>query len=910
MMSRTRNVLFHGPLHFLWSPNSVLVPRLGTLLLVLLAALISAGCGASAQAVRGQSSNPSALTLSGTLPTGIASQTYNAVLSVSGGSAPYHFAVKSGTLPPGLTLNPTTGSISGTPVSAGSNSFEVIVTDATLRDEGAQRFAVRIDSKNSIGVSVSPASVTMVAKQTQQFMATVSNTANTAVTWSASAGLIDAQGLYTAPSVIPQTNVTITATAKADPAIKAHAVVTLENNTIQPSQPPTIANTSLPQGQVGSSYSSPLTASGGTQPYSWSISTGAPPAGITLTSDGQLAGVPGSAGTASFTVSVKDAAGLSAQRGFSLDIVSGGNAGQTTTCGPPTDPNYSCFSTSTAPVALPNPIPSWGANSCDNTSPYSLQNCGNLTGAGTVLTPSDFNRPIARLTDANTLSSISATPWKITFGTADNGEVNLFAPDDSWIIIRQSNQTRYLMAFNPATMAGAYSGITYVNQTVIADHTLNSTVYEIGGPQKSQVYQDTLPIPLASCAPSCRQPAGSNHVLLYDFHNSSCLTNAYAGNPNWTTTNWTGMFTDTLDDTTFTIAFADQNTSAKGSYVASWKKSYGVNGGCDLWNTATGAILVHDGTHLTSSTPDLFYNHEAFSALNNNYAVVSTGGQTQMINGTYRPGFYIWQIGTSSVVHCGVAGGPYCDGHEANGYLNLVAGGHNSIHNYASPNASAPATQAIPTNTCNDNHASWNHDDTSDSFPVMNSFQEMGSIYNLLGGATPPCAYYDEIVFAQMDGSQIVRRAAHTFNSGWHWNFETQNSVGVESSSGKFAMWPSDGWGQFGSTNSTETASCNVGGPDWHKSDSAHFTATAGAFGNYIMPQNGGNSGNYIYQVFNCAANGGSGACATGPTEPNFGSAQNSGQYVTEAAPGNITWVNTGNVNNCRSDVLIVKLFD
>ena len=896
-----RDVLGRGILPSVETQDRMLAAQWPALLLVLLVTLFGVACGTSAQAA---GSNANSLTLSGTLPAGTANQTYNAVLNVSGGNAPYQFSVKSGSLPQGLTLNPTTGSISGMPVSSGSYSFEVIVTDAPRPDQGIAPFVVKVGGASSV-LSVSPASVTLAPGTKQQFTASLSGTADTAVIWSASAGSIDAQGLYTAPALIPPTNITVTAASTVHPAIRASASVTIGKP--QP-QPPAITTTSLPQGQLGSSYSQTLAATGGTQPYSWSVSTGTPPVGITLTSDGQLAGFPGSAGTSTFTVSVKDAAGLSAQRDFSLNIVSADSGGQTS-CGPPTDPNYSCFNSSTEAVALPNPIPSWGPNSCDNASPYTLQNCGNLIGAGTVRTPPDFNRPIARLTDARTLSGISATSWQVTFGTADNGEVNLFAPDDSWIIIRQANQTRYLMAFNPVTMVGAYSGITYVNQTVIADHTSNSTIYELAGPQKSQIYQDTLPVPLTSCAPSCTQPSGVHHVLLYDFHNSSCLTNAYAGNPNWTTTSWTGMFTDTLDDTTFTVAFADQNTSSKGSYVVSWKKSYGVNGACDLWNTATGAVLTHDGKHLTSTNADRFYNHEAFSALNNNYAIVSTSSQAQMNNGTYLPGFYIWQIGTGSVVHCGVAGGPYCDGHEASGYLSLIAGGHNSIHNYASPNASIPATQAILTNTCNDNHESWNHDDAFDSFPVMNSFQEVGSIYNLLGGATPPCAHYDEIAFAQTDGSQVVRRAAHTFNSGWHWMFETQNAVGVESSSGKFAMWPSDGWGQFGSTNSTEKASCNVGGPDWHRSDSTHFTATAGAFGNYIMPQTG-NVGEYIYQVFNCSANGGHGACATGATEPNFGSAQHSGQYVTEASPGNITWINTGEVNNCRSDVLIVKLFD
>ena len=117
-MSRTHNLLFHGMLHSSGRPGRMLAPQLGALLLLLLGTLITAGCGTSAQAAG--SGNSQNLSLSGTLPDGIANQNYNAVLNVSGGSAPYHFAVKSGTLPHGLTLNPVTGSISGTPASPGT----------------------------------------------------------------------------------------------------------------------------------------------------------------------------------------------------------------------------------------------------------------------------------------------------------------------------------------------------------------------------------------------------------------------------------------------------------------------------------------------------------------------------------------------------------------------------------------------------------------------------------------------------------------------------------------------------------------------------------------------------------------------------------------------------------------------
>ena len=320
MIFRTRNLLFHTSLYSSGRSIRILVAQLGTLLLIFVVAVVSAGCGTSAQANGSAASHN--LILSAKLPAGIANQSYNSVLTVSGGTSPYHFSVKSGSLPQGITLNPTTGSISGTPVSSGSYSFEVLVNDAPLPDEGTQAFVVTVGGGDAVKVSVSPASVTVGPGQKQQFTATVSGTANTAVTWSATAGSIDAQGLYAAPTVSTQMNVMVTASSKADPSKKAEALVTVDKAR---SQPPAIATASLPQGQLGSSYRQTFTATGGTSPYSWSVSAGSPPAGITLSTEGEFSGLPGSAGTSSFTVSVKDSNGLSAQRGFSVDILSGGN---------------------------------------------------------------------------------------------------------------------------------------------------------------------------------------------------------------------------------------------------------------------------------------------------------------------------------------------------------------------------------------------------------------------------------------------------------------------------------------------------------------------------------------------------------------------------------------------------------
>jgi len=65
------------------------------------------------------------------LPNASQVQAYSATLAATGGTPPYSWAIISGSLPPGLTLNSSTGVISGTPTGAGTYSFTVQVTDAT-----------------------------------------------------------------------------------------------------------------------------------------------------------------------------------------------------------------------------------------------------------------------------------------------------------------------------------------------------------------------------------------------------------------------------------------------------------------------------------------------------------------------------------------------------------------------------------------------------------------------------------------------------------------------------------------------------------------------------------------------------------------------------------------------------------
>jgi hypothetical protein len=294
--------------------------RIGASALVLAIALICISCGSVSQAdPRGNAG----LVLSGSLPNGSVSHSYNTVLSVSGGSSPYQFSVASGKLPPGLTLNAATGSFTGEPSSAGNYTFAVSVTDSPRPDRGTQTYTVTIKNGGNggqgIAVSISPSSATLSSGGTQQFTATVTGTANTAVTWSATAGSVSGSGLYTAPTVKSATSATVTATSQASSAQSASAAVTI--NPSQGQQSLQISTSSLPQGLQGETYVAAFSATGGTQPYDWSLTTGTLPAGLTLSTDGNLTGTPSALGTSGFSVMVKDANGKTATGTFGITTV-------------------------------------------------------------------------------------------------------------------------------------------------------------------------------------------------------------------------------------------------------------------------------------------------------------------------------------------------------------------------------------------------------------------------------------------------------------------------------------------------------------------------------------------------------------------------------------------------------------
>jgi len=168
-------------------------------------------------------------------------------------------------------------------------------------------------------VTTSPLSATISSGTSYQFTATVRETSNVGVTWSATKGTISTNGVFVAPQAMASTTVAVTATSTADPSKQSSSTVTV----LPVSTQPVITSNTVPSAIVGQSYMSVLQASGGTSPYTWSLASGALPQGLQLDSaTGTISGTPVQSGNFSFAANVTDSASLSDTRTLTLSVSS------------------------------------------------------------------------------------------------------------------------------------------------------------------------------------------------------------------------------------------------------------------------------------------------------------------------------------------------------------------------------------------------------------------------------------------------------------------------------------------------------------------------------------------------------------------------------------------------------------
>ncbi|WP_137934526.1 autotransporter outer membrane beta-barrel domain-containing protein [Mesorhizobium comanense] len=252
------------------------------------------------------------------LPDGTGGVAYSQTITASstdGGTAPYTFLVTSGTLPAGLVLS-SGGVLAGTTVATGSFTFTVEATSSN-GFKGSQAYTLAIAAP---AITVDPATLADGVGSNSYGPVTVSATGGTApytygVTGALPAGVtLVGDQISGTPTATGTFNVTVTATdAHGFTGARAYTfAITAPGITVEPD--------SLANGNLFDSYGPvPLSADGGTAPYTYAVTAGALPNGLTV-SNGQISGTPTQFGTFTFTVTATDHNSFTGDRDYTLVV--------------------------------------------------------------------------------------------------------------------------------------------------------------------------------------------------------------------------------------------------------------------------------------------------------------------------------------------------------------------------------------------------------------------------------------------------------------------------------------------------------------------------------------------------------------------------------------------------------------
>ena len=251
-------------------------------------------------------------------PDGTVGVAYSATLVATSGTGPWSWAITSGQLPPGLTLNSGNGIVSGIPTTAGISTFVAQWADS----QGLifpNTFSIAIVAPTLTITTSSPLPNATAGSAYSQAFAVTGGISP--YTWSISSGTPPSGLTLSAAGVLSGTptqsgafSFTVRVDASGAFATKAFSLtVNVAALTITTASP-------LPNGVAGTAYSQTFAATGGISPYTWSVPQGGLQTGLALSGAGLLSGTPAQGGASNFTVSVADASGLIATKVFTLTV--------------------------------------------------------------------------------------------------------------------------------------------------------------------------------------------------------------------------------------------------------------------------------------------------------------------------------------------------------------------------------------------------------------------------------------------------------------------------------------------------------------------------------------------------------------------------------------------------------------
>jgi len=416
------------------------------------------------------------------LANGVTNTAYSATLTSSGGVAPVTWSVTGGVLPTGLTLNASTGVISGTPTAAGPFNFTVQAADSGAPQQKVTK-ALSITIVQQLAITNTSLPTGAV---TSLYAVTLQTSGGTpTVSWAMTLGsLPPGLNLNSASGAISGTPTTATGspftfTVQATDSGTPQQIVTKQFTiVINPVLAITTASP-MPSGTVGTAYNQTVqTNGGGIAPITWSMTLGALPGGLSLnTTNGAITGTPNAAGTFNFTVKAADSGTPQQTSSKALTIQISTAPLSVATTGLPDGVVGQNYSNAILQSGGGNPPVTWSIVGTGTLPAGLLLNAstGAITGTPTTAGTSTFT---VQATDSTSPTAQTATKQlsirvntvlSVTTTTLPNGIVN-----NSYSTTLQSNGGATPITWS-ITGGSLPPGLTLVQSTGVISGTPNTT---------------------------------------------------------------------------------------------------------------------------------------------------------------------------------------------------------------------------------------------------------------------------------------------------------------------------------------------------------------------------------------------------------------------------------------------------
>src|ERR1700756_1464121 len=240
-----------------------------------------------------------------------------------------------------------------------------------------------------------------------------------------------------------------------------------------------IISNSLPSAKVQTVYSASLTATGGTAPYTWLLTSGSLPVGLSLSgSGGQIIGTPSQAGSSSFTVQVKDSSSpaQTASQQLSIAVAAAGTPVHISTASVSSGKVGTAYSTTLAASGGTTPY-SWNVSSGALPGGLTLSSAGTISGTPTVAGTFGFT---VRVTDSGSPAPTASANFNITVAVTSYSAVLSWTASTSAVtgynVYRSTVSGGSYAKINSSMVAGttytdatAASGQTYYYVTTSVD---------------------------------------------------------------------------------------------------------------------------------------------------------------------------------------------------------------------------------------------------------------------------------------------------------------------------------------------------------------------------------------------------------------------------------------------------------